>query len=92
MAKTDKPETPSKSTLYGQAIRELRTRHAQEFDEIVSGIYAEHGLMYIRRLTAEEKAERARVEEETKAEAQLQRLLDRHPILASRVSQTELPQ
>lgn len=84
-----KSETPSKSTLYGQAVRELRNRHAQEFDEIVSGIYAEHGLTYTRRLTPEERAEKAAAEERAKADAALARLLERHPVLAERVSTQE---
>lgn len=76
-----KNETPSKSTLYGQAVRELRTRHAEEFDQIVTDIYAEHGLTYTRRLTPEERAERAAAEEKAKAEAALIRLVQRHPVL-----------
>ncbi len=67
-------EKPSKTKLYAQAEQVLRERHFEEFQEIVAEVYAEHGYVYKRRLSAEERAERDRLAELAKVEAQLAEL------------------
>lgn len=77
-AKTAEPteqadQQPLRNRLYTEAQTELRKRHEDEFSEIITAKYAEHGLTYRRRLNDEEKAER-----------DVRRLLSEHPGLAAR--------
>ena len=75
MAETSdtQPTQALRNKLYTEAQTELRERHEEEFVDLISAKYAEHGLSYRRRLS-----------EEAKAEKQIRELLAQHPGLASR--------
>lgn len=76
-----KAQTPSKSSLYAQAQKQLRERHKEEFNQLVQDAYAEHGMTYRPRLTPEQREARKREREREHAEELLRKLKERHPIL-----------
>ncbi len=66
------------SKLYGQAMTELRARHAEEFAEILEGLYKEAGLSYVRKLTKEEREAKAAAEKQAKAAEQIAKLVEQY--------------
>jgi hypothetical protein len=48
-------EAALKSSLYGQALTQLKGKHKDEFDSILAGLYNGKGLTYVPRLTPEER-------------------------------------
>lgn len=62
-----------RNRLYTEAMSTLRSRHEDEFTQIVEAKYAEHGLTYHRRLNEEQKAER-----------QIRDLIAKHPGLVAK--------
>lgn len=87
--KKNQSKAPTKSSLYGKAQQILRDRHLEEFEGLVTDLYAEHGYRYVRRLTPEERAAKAEAEERAKAEARLAKLVQQYPVLAERVAVPE---
>ena len=54
----DAAEAKLKNSLYGKAQTILKDRYEAEFEDILSDLYAEHGLERKRKLTPEQKAAR----------------------------------
>ncbi len=52
----EKDESNLRNSLFAKAQTILKSRHPEEFEEIVVGLYEENGLERRRRRTAEEKA------------------------------------
>ena len=67
--------TKLKSQLRAKAEREVLQNHQDEYHQVASRLFAEHGLEFTRRLTEKEKAER-----------ELKALLEKHPELAQSVT------
>lgn len=72
---TDQVEIPEAkpksfaSGAYAEAERTLRERHADEFEEILQGIYDAAGVKRVKRLSAEERAQVVAAEKAAKEAA-----------------------
>ena len=75
-----------RSTLYSRAQTILRERHEDEFVDIITGLYAEAGLVYKRRLSPAEKAAAEKARTLEVAEKKLAALLEKHPDLADAIA------
>lgn len=97
MAASKKTQTAPEKTArdngpnrrYTEATRRLREAHRQEFQEILTKVWAEDGLEYQPRLTAEERAEIEADLRRQKAEDKMKKLLAEFPDLAVTVSTTD---
>lgn len=67
---------------YGAALKTLRERHEEEFIDILKEKYAAEGAEYQPRLTAEQKAEKAKAEKLARAQAKIAALHAEFPELA----------
>ena len=69
-----------------EAPRRLREAHREEFQEILTKVWAEDGLEYTPRLTAEERAEIEADQRRQKAKARMEKLLAEFPDLVTEVA------
>ena len=76
-----KVNEPATTEIYTEATTELREAHKDEFQAILERRYAEAGLTYVRRLTAEERKAVVEAEKREKARAKLEELYAKYPEL-----------
>lgn len=76
-----KEKQRTSNRLYTEATTELREAHKDEFQAILERRYAEAGLTYVRRLTAEERKAVVEAEKRAKAKAKLEALYEQFPEL-----------
>lgn len=81
-------KTPARSTIYAKSTAILRERHREEFDAILAEEFGKVGLAYVKRLTAEERAERDRRIAEAKAAQKVKALQEQFPDLGISLNET----
>jgi hypothetical protein len=74
-------ETPNRNKLYAAATAQLREQHRHEFEVLLAEQYKAAGLVYKRRLTAEERAVRDRAIAREKARQKAETLAREFPEL-----------
>lgn len=83
VAKTEaaKPDAAKRSTLYSEALSELREKHEPEFQQILGRKYADAGFTYKPRLTPEQRQAKERAEKLAAARKRAAKLLEDYPEL-----------
>lgn len=87
VAKTEvaKPDAAKRSTLYSEALSELREKHEPEFQQILGRKYADAGFTYKPRLTPEQRRAKERAEKLEAARKRAVKLFTDYPELREEI-------